>query len=129
MTKKQNTQKKNHPPFTETGLPFGKPQSAKRREEKYPALFTNESCYFCGSQQNLQVHHIMQGNANRKVSEQYGLITFLCAKCHQIVTDNKNGKYVLELKQEARKRFFDAYGANEQMFYDLFGRIGFKGEE
>ena len=127
MTK--HTKDKSSSFFSETGLPFGKPQSVKRKEEKYPCLFTNTVCYFCGSSQNLQIHHIMQGNANRKVSDKYGLYTLLCAKCHQIVTDNINGKYVLELKQEARTRYFDAYGANEQMFYDLFGRIGFKGEE
>lgn len=129
MTKKDKTQMKKNPPFlADAAMPFAKPQKAPRKEEKYPALFTNTTCYFCGTSQNLQLHHIMQGNANRKVSDKWGLYTLLCVKCHQIVTDNKNGKYVLELKQEARNRFFERYGHNEQMFYKLFGRIGFKGE-
>ena len=130
MTKKQNTQKKNHPPFTDTGLPFGKPKSVKRKEEKYPCLFpTTKECYFCGSTQGLERHHCFGGVANRPLSEKYGLYIYLCQKCHFNITNHIDEELCLKLKIEARNRFFNAYGANEQMFYDLFGRIGFKGEE
>lgn len=130
MTKERKTQMKNPPFLADAGLPFGKPKKATRKEEKYPPLFPQDKeCYFCGSQQGLERHHIFGGVANRPLSEKYGLYVYLCQNCHINITNYKNKELCLKLKIEARKRFFDAYGANEQMFYDLFGRIGFKGEE
>lgn len=124
MTKNKNTNEKKS--SLHMGLPFGKPTSTKRKEVKYPPLFTNTDCYFCGSRQGLEMHHCIGGIANRKLSEKYGLYTPLCQKCHYNVTNNINKELYLKLKTDARKRFIDAYG--EQMFVETFGRLGFKGE-
>ena len=42
----------------------------------------DERCYVCGCTQNLEVHHVMSGTANRKLSERYGLVVFLCRDHH-----------------------------------------------
>lgn len=121
MTKKQNTQKKNHPPFTDTGLPFGKPKSVKRKEEKYPALFpTTKECYFCGSTQGLERHHCFGGVANRPLSEKYGAYLNLCKNCHLSITSNKDIILVARLKKDAQGRFEALWGHGK--FIEVFGR-------
>lgn len=50
-----------------------------------------EACYFCGSKNRLEEHHIY-GGSNRKVSEKNGFKLYLCKDCHLEVTDNENWK-------------------------------------
>lgn len=38
-------------------------------------------CYFCGSREWLECHHIF-GGANRKKSDRLGLVVDLCHYCH-----------------------------------------------
>lgn len=40
-----------------------------------------KKCYICGSKYHLECHHIF-GGAMRKKSTQYGLVVWLCHKCH-----------------------------------------------
>ena len=39
-------------------------------------------CYVCGSQRELELHHIMHGTANRRHSTHYGLVCYLCRTHH-----------------------------------------------
>ena len=39
-------------------------------------------CFMCGKYGPTEKHHIMQGTANRKLSEQDGLWVYLCPDCH-----------------------------------------------
>lgn len=63
-------------------------------------------CYFCGSVNGLEKHHVFAGVANRKISEKVGLWVYLCHDCH---TGNKGAQYDkgknLVLKQEAQRAF------------------------
>lgn len=52
-------------------------------EEKY-------ECYFCGSQYQLEHHHCIKGNANRKLADEDGLWVWLCRKHHEVL-HGKNG--------------------------------------
>lgn len=47
-------------------------------------LSTNR-CFRCGAWVNLDLHHIMHGTANRRLSTKYGLTCWLCRDCHVLV--------------------------------------------
>lgn len=41
-----------------------------------------ERCYVCGCARELELHHIMHGTANRRLSTRYGLTCWLCQTHH-----------------------------------------------
>ena len=80
-----------------------------------------EHCYVCGSPY-VQIHHILYGVANRKISDKYGYIVPLCIDHH---TGN-NGVHFkkpldLHLKKKAQKHFEANYGTREA-FIKVFGK-------
>lgn len=48
---------------------------------------SDKVCYLCGRRYGLEIHHVLGGTANRKLSEKYGLKVWLCHECHT----GKNG--------------------------------------
>lgn len=82
---------------------------------------TEKRCFVCGSERNLQNHHIVFGNPGRKNSEKYGLKVWLCREHH---TGNsgvhQNRQLDLELKQVAQKAFEEDHSREEWM--KVFGR-------
>jgi hypothetical protein len=91
-----------------------------------------EGCFICGRNSPLERHHIF-GAANRKLSEQDGLVVYLCRSCHNEPPDgvhfnkekmeflHKWGQDRWELRkmsedhvtrEEARKAFMKRYGRN-----------------
>jgi len=73
-------------------------------------------CYLCGRQYGLQVHHLLSGVANRKLSDRYGLTVRLCAECH---TGDGGAQYEKnlnrKLKAEAQEAFEAIYGHEKWM--------------
>ena len=53
-------------------------------------------CHLCGSYSNIEIHHVY-GNAYRKKSTEYGMVTPLCASCHR-------GPHGVHQDAEANKR-------------------------
>ena len=43
---------------------------------------SEERCYLCGCVRDLELHHIMHGTANRRLSTRYGLTCWLCHTHH-----------------------------------------------
>lgn len=41
-----------------------------------------ERCFVCGAARDLELHHIMHGTANRRLSTRYGLTCWLCRTHH-----------------------------------------------
>ena len=84
----------------------------------------------CGRYGQTEKHHIMQGTANRKLSEQDGLWVYLCPACHNRPPNgvhfnkenmewlHKLGQKAYELSrcdltaEEARQAFMERYGKN-----------------
>lgn len=67
-------------------------------------------CYLCGRQYGLEVHHVMSGVANRRLSEKFGLTVLLCASCHRGTDGAQYGKENnLKLRQEAQEAFEKIY--------------------
>ena len=73
-------------------------------------------CYFTGSVDNLDKHHIFLGTANRKKSEQYGCWVWITHWLHmRIHQDHEFTSYRYELQKEAQRRFEAIYGHEKFM--------------
>ena len=88
-------------------------------------ITTVKSCYFCGSEQNLEEHHVFYGTANRRISEVHGLKVYLCAECHR-GTYGVHGKYGHEkdpsLKMAAEYAWMKHYNKTEDDFIRIYGK-------
>lgn len=97
---------------------------------KEPASFGDDdypSCYLCGRNGNgdrLEAHHVF-GAANRKKSEQYGAIVWLCKwRCHNGGSQSvhMNGERMKELHQCWQQRLMRENGWTVEQFAAIFGR-------
>lgn len=82
-----------------------------------------DNCFVCGSPY-VEVHHVMYGNANRKLSDKYGLIVPLCQEHHRGQTGvhfKPNEGLDLHLKKLAQKHFEAHFGARNE-FIRVFGK-------
>lgn len=81
------------------------------------------SCKLCGSQRWLERHHIF-GGANRKKSEKYGLVVYLCHNCHNEPPYgvHHNRDEMLRLKQYGQKKAMLEQGWSKEDFIREFGK-------
>lgn len=83
-------------------------------------------CFVCG-RYGTEIHHCIYGNANRKLSERYGLVVGLCYNHHrgnQGVHFNK--ELDMKLKAYAQEKFIERYP--DEDFLTLFGKNYFYAE-
>ena len=76
-------------------------------------MITNytELCIFC-YQQKQDVHHLVFGRANRKLSDEDGLTVPVCRECHDLLHKNdKISKIIGQLAYE-RDRCAEGYGVD-----------------
>ncbi len=86
---------------------YGRPPEALADHSRHPAI---------------QVHHIFEGVANRKLSEHYGLKVHLCIYHHTVGPDavHNNRVWDRKLKEIGQKTFEEKYG--EGTFLQVFGK-------
>lgn len=84
-------------------------------------LQNEKECFICGSQRNLELHHVM-GGANRKNSTEYGLTVWLCHNCHNEPPRgvHHNRANELRLKKHSQETFEAIHGHEKWM--SVFGR-------
>lgn len=87
-----------------------------------PILQTTKECYITHCTYNLHKHHIFEGTANRKKSEQWGCWVWLRADYHNMADYGVhfNKKLDTQLKQECQKQFELLYG--HDVFMQIFHR-------
>lgn len=80
-------------------------------------------CYFCGSTQWLERHHVF-GGACRKLSEKYGLVVDLCHFCHNEPPNGVhfNAERMAELRKEFQEKAMAENGWTTEDFIRIFGR-------
>lgn len=81
----------------------------------------DKNCLICGTGVT-EEHHVFFGTANRKMSDKYGLIVYLCPEHHrgqQGVHHNRH--FDLMLKREAQLVFEEDVGTRLE-FMKAFGR-------
>ena len=59
-------------------------------------------CFLCGKYAHTERHHIFGGYANRKLSEQDGLVVYLCRSCHN---EPPNGVHFNKERMDALRRY------------------------
>ena len=80
------------------------------------------NCVECGSNY-VERHHIFFGQPNRKLSEKYGCIEYLCSAHHRdlaVGVHGLNKKLDLKLKQKHQKRLEEEM--TREQFIKIFGR-------
>lgn len=85
-------------------------------------LQEEKECLVCKTTQNLHEHHVFEGTANRKISEQTGLKIWLCAYHHNMSNDgiHFNKELDLSVKRMAQEKFEETHTREE--FRSLFGK-------
>ena len=80
-----------------------------------------DNCFVCGSPY-VEVHHIMYGTANRKLSDKYGLIIPLCQEHHRGQTGVHFKRDLdIYLKKLAQEKYNSVYGT-DRSFLEVFGK-------
>ena len=89
-------------------------------------LQSEKKCFLTGRTDNLELHHVVYGRGNRKMSEKYGLKVWVWSELHgagkdpNSIHNRPNEGYDLLLKQLAERAFNEKY-SNED-FIKIFGR-------
>lgn len=82
----------------------------------------SKECYLTGSTYSLEKHHCIFGNANRKLSEKYGLTVWLTSEMHRGTNGvHNNSELALLLKKEAQVAFEREHGTRKE-FLQIFGK-------
>jgi hypothetical protein len=81
-----------------------------------------KECFICGTTYGLELHHCIFGNANRKLSDKYGLTIWLCHEHHTGDSGvHFNKEMDNQIKKLSQERFEEVYGALKS-FVEVFGR-------
>ena len=91
-------------------------------------LQTNKECYICRelcgfeNTQNLHLHHIYEGNANRRQSDKYGFTAYLCGRHHNLSNEGIHFDQELDLwlKKRCQEKFEENHSREE--FMQIIGR-------
>ena len=87
-------------------------------------LQTKKECYITKSTTNLHKHHIFEGTANRRISEEDGLWIWLRAAWHN-ASDygvHSDKELDLQLKKIAQKSWQKFYGKTKEDFIVRYGK-------
>lgn len=91
---------------------------------------SDKRCWLCGSTggygfNRLELHHIFSGNPNRKKSEKYGLVVWLCGEtCHRNGPQavHRNAENMRKLRQWGQRKAMQEQGWTIEDFIREFGR-------
>jgi hypothetical protein len=76
----------------------------------------DNSCFLCGSQRDLELHHIMHGMANRRLSTRLGLVCWLCKTHHTgRFGVHQDAELNERLQKEAQRAFEETHPHSEWM--------------
>ena len=83
---------------------------------------TSRSCFFCGSETNLELHHCLHG-PYRKKADKDGLVVYLCKRHHYELHHGANGHHLDEkLKQAAEYAWLMNYEMNVDAWRKRYGK-------
>lgn len=81
-------------------------------------------CAICGKEHGLHKHHVFFGTANRQLSEEDGMVVYLCPDCHEhgARAVHRNREVDVALKQAAERVWMEDRDADEDAFRARYGR-------
>lgn len=77
-----------------------------------------KECEICGKYDYLEEHHLIPGNANRKLSDKYRLTTNICRNCHQNIHSKKE---LLDWSKRRGQQLFERKHSRDE-FIKTFGK-------
>lgn len=84
-------------------------------------LQDKKECYITHHTHNLQVHHCLNGRAQRKKCDEDGLWVYLTAEIHNYIHNTLEGRDVLiYLKQVAQRKYEETHSREE--FIKRYGK-------
>lgn len=84
-----------------------------------------KECLLCGKTGvPLERHHLIGGTANRRLSEKYGLVAYLCAECHRTGerAAHRDKATQILLHRMAQRTWMDEQNATVEDFIKVFGK-------
>ena len=80
------------------------------------------SCELCGRWASLEKHHVF-GAANRKHSERWGMVVYICPTCHRTGENavHRNREAADRLKAKYQEKFEIEHP--DESFLAIFGRL------
>ena len=86
-------------------------------------LQEEKECYICHTTQNLNLHHVFNGTANRKKADQDGMTIYLCVRHHigSKYSVHENQELDLLLKRKGQLAWERHYG-NRDDFIKRYGK-------
>ena len=93
-------------------------------EETGLRLGDSARCAICGKEHGLHKHHVFFGTANRQLSEEDGMVVYLCPDCHEHGSRavHRNHETDVALKQAAERVWMADRDADEDAFRARYGR-------
>ena len=93
-------------------------------EETGLRLGDSTRCAVCGKEHGLHKHHVFYGTANRQLSEEDGMVVYLCPDCHEhgARAVHRNHETDVALKQAAQRVWMADREADEDAFRARYGR-------
>ena len=88
-------------------------------------------CFLCGRVCHTEVHHLLFGMGNRKLSEQYHLTVNLCPECHRTGPKavHNNAEVANSLRAYGQKQWMEKTGGSIDDFRRIFGKNYLPGGE
>ena len=85
-------------------------------------LQDKKECFLCHTTYGLHEHHVFEGTANRKRSEDTGMKIWLCGRHHNLSDEgiHFDKKFDLAVKQIAQAKFEETHTRDE--FRQIFGK-------
>ena len=75
-------------------------------------------CFLCMRHVGTECHHVFEGTANRKKSEEDGMKIYICRTCHNWL--HRNPGAMTPIKQRAQQVWEEKYGSRD----DFIRRYG-----
>ena len=85
-------------------------------------LQKKKECWFCKTTENLELHHIYFGTANRQISDKNGFVVYLCHRHHtgSNLSVHLNRKMDMTLKVCCQSKFEEKHTREE--FRKIIGK-------
>lgn len=77
-------------------------------------------CFVCGRSNAVHKHHLIEGTANRRISDRYGLVVDLCLECHERA--HRDAELADRLHRYAEQLWLDEHGGTVEEFIQIFGK-------
>ena len=90
-----------------------------------------KECFLCGKTCHTEVHHLLFGMGNRKLSDQYHLTVDLCPECHRTSPRavHQCAEVANMLRAYGQKKWMDETGGSIDDFRRIFGKNYLMGDE